>query len=106
MPNVIQRSFKSEYSDWVVTSLFYSALHLITKYCNKRSISFSNHTARRNFVKNSALEPIHDDYHMLHLLSNAARYKRLYLNITESDVRNAQNWLDKIENHISSLERN
>lgn len=105
MPNIIQHPFQSEYKDWTVTSLFYSALHLIDEYCAKCNTSVRNHTERRNFV-NTSLKPISNYYHRLYLLSTTVRYDAQYSDIKESEVREAQDLLSKIENYIASLTRN
>lgn len=48
----VLHTFNSEYYDWAITALFYSALHLVNNYCEQRKIIIpTNHTMRNKFIK-------------------------------------------------------
>ena len=60
--------------DWEVTTLFYSALHLVNNYFEKNNIALpETHNAREKLVKKE-LPSIHPHYRKLHSLSLRARY--------------------------------
>ncbi len=62
------------YIDWEITSLFYSALHLVNDYCDKnKMIPPSDHHERKEFVKNN-LPSSYPSYKKLFDLSIKSRY--------------------------------
>ena len=90
-----------EYDDWSITSMFYSALHLINAYCLARDIPLPNsHHARKEIVKNR-LPQIREEYENLFDLSMQSRYTTPYYRITELDVQMACYSLEKIEKQVS-----
>lgn len=99
----IVHSFQSQYNDWSITSLFYSALHLINAYFYKHNILRPiNHRKRSETVKKE-LPLIHSEYQRLRELSEHARYKVRYSSITDADVLRAQAHFQKIVEHIGNV---
>ena len=96
----MMHSFQSQYNDWSITSLFYSALHLINAYFYKHNIPEPiNHRKRSDAVKKK-LPAIHSEYQELRVLSEHARYKLPYSSMTDADVLRAQTHFQKIVAHI------
>lgn len=89
--------------DWVVTGIFYSALHYIDGYLATKNLHLKGHIARDNYVyKVSDLRQIYGHYRTLKDDSEDARY----------DVRGFQsqevnqliaNEFNTIKNHIIDL---
>lgn len=99
----ILKSFKSEYNDWAITSLFYSVLHLINAYCVKHRYPIPrNHTERGNFVQNE-LKQIFTEYHKIFIASMGSRYARDYSGIIDSEVLDIKKDFNKIVAHIGSV---
>ena len=101
--NDIARLFKSEYCDWVITSLFYSALHLINEFFTQKKIPIpQDHKERNNRVK-GYLDPIYNEYMQLFMLSKKSRYEEKYSCIRASDLRRAQNYFETITTCLTEL---
>ena len=96
----MMHSFQSQYNDWQITSLFYSALHLINSYFYKNNMPRpTNHRKRSEAVKKE-LPAIYSEYQELRELSEHARYKLPYSSMTDADVLRAQTNFQKIVAHI------
>ena len=99
----ILRPVCPEYNDWSITSMFYSALHLINEYCvNHNKCPPKNHAERRAMVKDT-LPQIRAEFDNLCDLSMNSRYRKSYHNMGDPHVQRAEFYLKKIEEHISSL---
>jgi len=62
------------YIDWEITSLFYSALHMVDSYCDKNQMAPPrNHRERIEFIKNN-LPSSYSPYKKLFDLSTKSRY--------------------------------
>lgn len=98
----VLRTTQSEYNDWSITSMFYSALHLINAHCMDCDMPIpTTHFERTEMVKNN-LSHIREAYQNLLALSMQSRYTTPYSDMSESDIKNAYAWLVKIKKHISS----
>lgn len=99
----ILHSFQSTYNDWAITSLFYSAVHLVNSYCLRHGLAIpKNHDKRSGLVANE-LQPIWDIYEQLRLLSETTRYTSHHLRITDTDVLCAKQWFQKISTYIDNV---
>lgn len=100
-------SFVEEHSsffdDWIVTGLFYVALHEIERYLAEKAGYHCYTHARRNrcMSRFSDLKPIWNDYQALSDLSRDARYE--CIPITSTDVVDAKSRLDNIKKHVRPL---
>jgi len=82
------------YRDWEVITLFYSALHLVERYCEVHSIPIpKNHKSREDVVV-GWLKDISVDYLNLYQLSKNARYESL---IKNDQLLDAQAYYSTIE---------
>ena len=98
----ILHKFKSEYRDWAITALFYSALHLVNEYSlQHKTTLLINHSDRKTFIKN-ALPSIYGEYQKLFILSQHSRYDKEYDCINASDVQYAKDLFTKIAAHLNS----
>lgn len=99
----VLKSFKSEYNDWVITSLFYSVLHLINAYCVKHHYpTHKNHIDRGKFVQNT-LKQIFPEYHRIYLASMGSRYAREYSDVVDSEVFAIKKDFNTIVTHIGNV---
>ena len=60
--------------DWEITTLFYSALHLVNNYFQKNNIIVSKTHKARNILVRKELFHIYSSYYKLYSLSISARY--------------------------------
>lgn len=64
------------YLDWVVTAMFYAALHLIDAYLATKDVHFSTHRGRDSLIwAVRELRPIYGAYRRLKHRSEEARYE-------------------------------
>jgi len=91
------------YNDWQVTSLFYSALHLVQAYFSAQGGVYpTRHGGRRKAIRaDKNLRTIRREYHDLKTMSETARYYCLPINA--DDVYRARACLEKIRDHIVTL---
>lgn len=65
----------SRYLDWVITIIFYSALHLIQSELVKYGVTCKNHEETNDSInKVSKLKPISAIYYSLYMESRKSRY--------------------------------
>lgn len=64
----------NRYRDWMVTALFYSAVHSVQCLCEEHGINPSNHRQRMNTIKGCFPE-ILEPYRKLYSKSRDARYE-------------------------------
>ena len=88
------------YRDWEITTLFYSALHMVNSYlflvkrCKPRT-----HLERRRLV-HSQLNDISSEYKLLERLSKKARYVQPHHGLTSGEGRSAVEYHTKIVTFI------
>ena len=99
----VLRTFKSEYNDWTVTSLFYSAVHLIDRYFDQHVPNPPKTHVKRFKLIRKDLKPIYPDYDRLYSLSIQSRYDASYTRISAIDVQHAKSCLAVITAHIQSI---
>lgn len=90
------------YSDWEVTTIFYSALHLVDAYVIKVIPPRpADHTERNRLVRNNPiLKKIRAEYDRLYILCRSARYDR---NVTEQEVTDALTDYNTIKAYLLPL---
>ncbi len=66
----------TQYLDWAVAGLFYSALHLVEAYLDHaHGLHMHGHRKRQKFISsNSALKPVRREYRELRQRCDDARY--------------------------------
>lgn len=86
-----------KYLDWVVTIVFYGALHLVEKRLDElKSIHSKDHRERKtNILTTRELLPISAQYHTLYIQSMRARYDNC--SFTKDDVKRAFDLFKDIE---------
>lgn len=73
------------YTDWEITTLFYSILHLVDAYLYKQQVGLiTNHMRRKEYVK-QYMSSIYCEYLRLEELSKQARYKCSIMSKKERD---------------------
>ena len=90
----------TEFIDWVVTVLFYSAVHYVEAFLAVRSIHSPIHAERDRRVRN-LLPDIYDSYNDLKNDSVEARYYMRQFSVDEISNEIAPN-LEIVKNHILS----
>ena len=89
-------------SGWIITILFYSALHYVEAYNAKFNWHFRSHDdLKRDIARNPQLSKIFEDYSELLTFSWNARYQPC--NYGEDDVKQARECYDAVVEHITSL---
>jgi len=93
----------SSFNDWVITGMFYTALHQIERYLDEKVGHHCNtHSQRHDWMFRTAdLNRIWYDYQDLYNMSMDARYR--FITMTDDDVSEAEEYLEAIENQIESL---
>jgi len=93
------KSSTNEYSDWVVTVYFYTALHLIDAYLATLGKHPPSHHSRDTHIQRvSGLREIYPDYRDLEDLSRDARYTTRV--VDQQDIQDSEVSLIAIRNHI------
>lgn len=90
-----------EYSDWKITAIFYSALHLVERYLDGTPIGRvkRNHTARKKIIaQTDGLKKIYGNYDFLLNESIKSRYG--FKTFKQKDIERAQSVLNKIEEDL------
>ena len=95
-------AFHSTYNDWIITSLFYSAVHLVNAHCFKHGFDIPTNHSNRSRTIEDKLQPIRAEYDSLRLLSETTRYNSHHSKITDLDVLRAKQWFQKIFTYIDS----
>ncbi|MDD2443598.1 MAG: hypothetical protein PHS52_03750 [Desulfotomaculaceae bacterium] len=86
----------TKYLDWVITIVFYSAIHLVEKELAKMCYHSKSHEKREIAItKHHCLKMIHTEYHSLYMASIKARYD--CHSYKEKDAHVFFNHLNKIE---------
>ncbi len=94
----------TEFNDWAVTALFYSALHYVDAYiASSTGVSSSNHN-ERNYLVDSvvSLTEIRQAYSDLYRLSRNVRYEIFHVS-TDAAMRIKSRRFDPIRSHIRAL---
>ncbi len=91
------------FPDWVITAMFYTALHQVERYVAARAGQhFVEHRTReRFFYHNADLRPIWTDYRELKEASQRARYGPHIPQAAE--MLTCQERLRSVEEHIDAL---
>lgn len=94
---------ESEYYDWIITILFYSALHYIEAYFALRTHiggtemqstdGEANHSVRKNLVRRFLKSHYHK-YKTLYQLSIEARYTNLSNDLKWEDIEKYKYWVE------------
>ncbi len=85
--------------DWVITIVFYCAVHLVESELAKKPFCSNDHRERLEEIKKtSTLQPILNEYHTLFHASKKVRY--LCFNYVKKDARRFYSLLEKIANHL------
>lgn len=88
--------FDSNYNDWKITVIFYSAVHIIETFLSKVKVHTSSHKERHKAVRQyRVLREIADEYQTLYMLSIQARYDCVKFN--DKTINDALKLLKKIE---------
>ena len=98
----ILHAFQSKYKDWEVTSLFYSALHLINGYFDLHDIELPEDHHRQKKTVNEKLQRIYHDYTCLFDLSIRSRYIEGY-KISDLEVKRAKEYYSNIVTYIKKI---
>jgi len=90
------------YLDWMVTVIFYTALHVIERYLAHKGLHPTDHTARDAYLRRvRGFKFIWLDYRRLKDESIRARYEMA--SFTASEVQEHEERLSRIEAHVHSL---
>ena len=92
------------YLDWVVTAMFYAALHLVDQvlYHNNARLNPRNHRERHAAIgQQPALAPVYRDYRELEQQSRRSRYDCAHFTLQE--VQWLARRLARIEQLVESL---
>ncbi len=97
------KTSSSPFNDWVITGMFYIALHQIECYLDEKIGHHCNtHSQRHDWMSRTAdLNRIWYDYRELYDKSMDARYGSATM--TADDVSEAEECLEAIESQIESL---
>lgn len=92
-----------DYLDWVVTLLFYTALHLVDQVLyHTAQLHPRNHFQRHAAIANTlALTPIYPDYHELEHQSRRSRYE--CARFTSEEIERLSDGLARIEQVVKSV---
>lgn len=90
----------NQYEDWVVTTMFYSALHYVECELTKHGMSASNHGERQRKINQCKQIPgdVYRLYRTLEDLSRDARYE--CVSISAIDVLESHTKLDRIKDFL------
>jgi hypothetical protein len=91
------------YLDWVITAMFYTALHLVDQvlYHNARLNPRSHRERHAAIGQQSALAPVYRDYRELERQSRRSRYD--CADFTPQEVQRLAERLARIEQLVESL---
>ena len=93
---------QTTYSDWAVTVMFYTALHLIEAYLATQGLHPTDHWVRENYLTRiTALKPIYRPYRELRHYSEKARYRGARL--TTDAITTLSDGLKTIEEHLQEV---
>lgn len=91
------------FRDWMVTTMFYAALHHIESYLATKNVHLHTHLGRENLIwAVHELRPVYDSYQRLKHRSELARYEAV--TFSAEQVRAMQTVeLAHIKSHIATL---
>jgi len=91
------------FRDWMVTAIFYAALHHIESYLATKNVHLHTHLGRDNLIwAVHELRPVYDSYRRLKHRSELARYEAVIFSAVQ--VRAMQTAeLAHIKSHITAL---
>jgi len=88
--------------DWMVTVIFYTALHIVEQYLAHKGLHPADHTTRDAYLwRARGLKPIWLDYRCLKDESMRARYE--VASFTADEIQGHQERLARIETHVRLL---
>jgi hypothetical protein len=91
-----------QHPDWIITTLFYSALQLVTAVIGKTTghIPSSHKQTTMDVGRTSATKNIAADYELLRILSENARYDYPHAQM-RGKVTEAEGYFQAIQNHLN-----
>jgi hypothetical protein len=92
--------------DWVITSSFYAALHLVDAAIRNEftGVEPHSHPSRINYIARSAcLKSIATDYQWLYDRCHEARYRKPHTDIRPNEVKGATDTLERIGRELMPL---
>lgn len=90
----------SQYIDWEITTLFYSAVHVINGYLlSEIGITPHSHKERNELVEKE-IKPIWPDYHTFYILCKKVRYSAEFDSVTEGERQLALRLHNSICDHV------
>ena len=94
----------SPFIDWVVTGIFYEAVHWVEAFLATKGRHSGSHKERSTAMHRFAQElaPIQTDYDTLKLDSMAARYS-CHMHTSQEVTQDLTPLVTSVRNHISSL---
>ncbi|MBI4822692.1 MAG: hypothetical protein HY805_00450 [Nitrospirae bacterium] len=87
------------FADWVLTGIFYAALHYIEAFFSTKNIHTASHYQRDTEVGLNS-QPIYSDYRDLKAYSYGARY--LCKTFSGKDINESKSKLDNIKNYLKT----
>ncbi len=90
-----------QYEDRGITTLFYSALHIVDAYPVSKGKRPRGHWARNTAVQKE-LEPVTEDYHNLYALCMKARYVVDFDQLTKSERDAAIQWHKSVCGYVQN----
>lgn len=93
-------NLSGDYSDWYITGLFYTTVHLIEGYLSEYgAYHSSNHLERKKqILGNSVLKDIFSKYNTIYTQSIRARY--LNYTFTETEINTLSTYCNEIQSYI------
>lgn len=99
-------SHHPSFNDWVVTSAFYSALHLVDGTIleiSDNNFKPKDHSTRRQYIaKMKEFKNIRNEYEALYILSRKSRYECVA--IKDQDKNDSLEYLAKIEGELLDVD--
>ena len=85
-----------DFTDWYITVIFYSAVHLVEQEISKHNIDPGSHEARFKWMnRDTSLKMVSNEYNILYWASRRARYD--CVTFTKKDVESIRSNFEKIE---------
>ena len=101
--NNINQISPTKYTDWEITTLFYSALHIINEYFFQHGIPLPDKHEQRGPLIRSTLSQIYPEYQKLFISSIRTRYLVNHNSIKPQEVQDAINYFNTISSHVRSI---
>ena len=87
---------EGKFTDWYITIIFYSAVHLVEQEIAKHNIDPGSHETRFKWMnRNTSLRTVSNEYNILYWESRRARYD--CVKFTKKDIESIKSNLEKIE---------